>query len=274
MALFDVLEDISEKNILKTETGDNRIFGVVIGEVVDNYNEKRGGRVCVSIHTRDENANILKWARVAMPYAGKDWGFFFMPEIGDQVLVAFEQGNIERPYVIGAIGKDTNGFLKKAKDEKNQHKKIVTKHGNTIYVQDAEQGDGTNDKIQIFTAGEGKTGKHSLEMDNENKVIRLKDADENCMVEMKTEKGNMTIKAAEKLTIKVGEKITVVLNGTSGKISIDTTDVSLTATGQLKLNATGKVELTGATIREEASGNLNLTSNGMTSVGGNMIKLG
>ncbi len=281
MALFDVIEDISEKNIIKTETGDNRIFGVVLGEVVDNFNEKRKGRICVSIHTRDQNANVLKWARVAMPYLGKDWGHYFIPEIGDQVLVVFEQGNIEKPYVIGCIPKDTDNFIKEVKgaDDNNKnpanpHKKIKTKHGNTLYFLDALEGDGTKDKIQLFTAGDGKTGQHLLEMDNENKEMKLKDKDENCLLEMKTEKGNITLKAAEKITIKAGDKITIVLNGTNGKITVDTTDVSLSAQGQLKLNATGKAELSGANINIESSASLKLNANGMTTVGGNLIKLG
>ncbi len=281
MGLFDVIEDISEKNIVKTETGDNRIFGVVLGEVVDNFNENRKGRLCVSIHTRDQNANILKWARVAMPYMGKNWGNYFMPEIGDQVLVVFEQGNIEKPYIIGCIPKDTDNFLKEVKgaddqqkNPANPHKKIKTKHGNTLYFLDAIEGDGTKDKIQLFTAGDGKTGTHILELDNENKVIRLKDNEAKCSLEMKTEKGEITLKAEEKITIKAGDKITIVLNGTNGKITIDTTDVSLSAQGQLKLNATGKAELSGANMNVDSSGSLTLNANGMTTIGGNLIKLG
>ena len=124
MGLFDVIEDISEKNIAKTETGDNRIFGIVVGEVVDNYDQERSGRICVLIHTRDSDANVLKWAKVAAPYIGKSWGMYFLPEVGDQVLVAFDQGNIERPYVIGCIPKDSDKFLTKSKDEQNQKKRI------------------------------------------------------------------------------------------------------------------------------------------------------
>lgn len=275
MGLFDVIDDISEKNILKTETGDNRIFGVVIGEVVDNYNENRAGRVCVSIHTRDKDANILKWARVAMPYMGKQWGHFFFPEIGDQVLVVFEQGNIERPYIIGCIPKDNDTYLKGVVSENNEHKKIQTKHGNTLYFHDAAEGDGVNDKIQLFTSGDSKKlGGHGLEMNNEKKQILLKDAEENCKLEMKTEKGQITIKAAEKLTINVGEKITVTMNGQNGKITISTTDVDLSATGQMKLNATSKGEISCGTINVEATGQMKLNASGMLTASGSVIKLG
>ncbi len=281
MALFDVLEEISEKNIIKTETGDNRIFGVVLGEVVDNFNENRKGRICVSIHTRDKNANVLKWARVAMPYMGKEWGHYFMPEIGDQVLVAFEQGNIEKPYIIGCIPKDTDSFLKEVKgaddqqkNPTNPHKKIKTKHGNTLYFLDAVDGDGTKDKIQLFTAGENNAGTHMLEMDNEKKIIQLKDKENKCLLEMKTEKGQITLTAAEKIIIKAGDKITMIMDGNSGKITINTTNISLEAQGQMKLNATGKAEISGANINVDSSGSVTIGANGMTTIGGNMIKIG
>ena len=162
MGLFDVIDDIAERQIIKTDTGDNRIFGVVIGRVTKNYSDSMPGRVCVSIQTRDAEANVLKWARVAMPYAGDSWGIYFLPEVGDQVLLAFEQGNIERPYVIGCVGQKADDFLKKSKDEHNKNKRIVSKHGNTFQILDAEQGEGTEDKIEIFTADEA----HSVTIDN------------------------------------------------------------------------------------------------------------
>ena len=148
MGLYDVLDDIAARQVTKTETGDNRIFGVVLGLVTKNYDKNMPGRVCVAIPSRDKDANELLWARVAMPSSGKDWGHYFLPEVGDQVLLVFEQGNIERPYIIGCIPKTADGFLKKQVDEKNQFKAITTKHGSTITFEDnAEDKKGKKDKI-------------------------------------------------------------------------------------------------------------------------------
>ena len=132
MGLFDIIDEIAEKQVMKTDTGDNRIFGVLVGTVAKNYDVNMPGRVCVTIPVRDANANELQWARVAMLSHGKNWGHYFQPEVGDQVLLAFEQGYIERPYVIGCVAKDSNLFLKQAVDQNNQYKKIQTKNGNTI----------------------------------------------------------------------------------------------------------------------------------------------
>ena len=46
MGLYDVIDDIAEKQVMKTDTGDNRILGVVIGQIVKNYDKDMPGRVC------------------------------------------------------------------------------------------------------------------------------------------------------------------------------------------------------------------------------------
>lgn len=92
MGLYDEIDRITEKQIMKTETGDNRIFGVMLGIVAKNYDKNMPGRVCVTIPVRDQEANELKWARVSMPSSGSKWGHYFLPEVGDMVLLAFEKG--------------------------------------------------------------------------------------------------------------------------------------------------------------------------------------
>ena len=54
MALFDIFDEITEKQVVKTELGDARIFGAVAGVVAENYNEQMPGRLCVNIPVRDE----------------------------------------------------------------------------------------------------------------------------------------------------------------------------------------------------------------------------
>ena len=80
MALFDVFDAVSEKQLTKTEYGDERIYGTVIGIVAQNYTQEMPGRLCVTVPVRDADANQLKWAKVAMPYIGSDWGVYFCPK--------------------------------------------------------------------------------------------------------------------------------------------------------------------------------------------------
>ena len=152
MGLYDIMDEIAAKQVTKSETGDNRLLGVVVGVVAKNYDQQMPGRICVQIPVRDDKANELKWARLAMPSSGTEWGHYFLPEVGDQVLLAFEHGNIEKPYVIGCVPKDSNKFLTGSVHEKNQIKRIVTKNGSTIQFDDVEneEGKGKKDKISIF----------------------------------------------------------------------------------------------------------------------------
>lgn len=270
MAIFDIFEEVSEKSVTKSETGDNRILGVVVGEVVKNYSEKMPGRVCISIHVRDKDKNTLKWARVAMPSSGKDWGHYFLPEVGDQVLVVFDQGIIDRPYIIGCVPKDNDTFLTKAKEENNSNKKIVTKHGNTLLFYDDKEGDGTKDKISITTPDSA----HEITMDNDKKSILIQDKEKKTQVEMKSENGIINVKAEDRIEITAGDKITVTLNGKSGKVTVNASDFSVDVTGKIEMSAGGACNLSGANFKAEAQGSMKLSSVGMASMEGKPVKLG
>ena len=270
MGLFDVIDDIAEKQVMKTDTGDNRIFGVVIGQIAKNYDKDMPGRVCVCVPVRDEDANELQWARVAMPSGGSGWGHYFLPEAGDQVLLAFEQGNIEKPYVIGCIPKDSDQILRKSVDEDNQYKKIVTRNGNTIYFEDNKEGDGDKDKIRITTAGGG----HRIELDNEKRMILLSDEDGTNLIRMKTEDGQMEITAEKKLTIKVGDNIEMILNGSNGAVSLKASKTHIEASGNIETKSNGAMKMQAGNVSVEANASLKLNSSGLAGLSGTPIKLG
>ena len=79
-----------------------RILGVVTGVVTNNKDPDKLGRVKVRFPWLSDTDESW-WARVASPMAGKDRGVFFLPEVDDEVLVAFEHGDPRFPYVIGAL---------------------------------------------------------------------------------------------------------------------------------------------------------------------------
>lgn len=77
MALFDIIDSVTEKQVTKTEFGDERIYGTVVGIVAENYTQEMPGRLCVTVPVRDTDANQLKWAKMVMPYIGGGWGSYF-----------------------------------------------------------------------------------------------------------------------------------------------------------------------------------------------------
>lgn len=274
MGLYDIMDEIAARQVTKSEIGDNRMYGVVLGTVTANYAERASGqmpgRVCVEIPVRDADANELKWARVAMAASGKRWGHFFLPEVGDQVLLAFENGSIERPYVIGCVPQDSNKFLTDSLDSDNRYKRIVTKNGNTLQFEDVASGEGEQDKILLFTSGE----KHKLVLDNEKGCILLEDEKGKNGVEIYGDSGNIRIRTEHKLTLTVGDNIELSMNGDTGTVNLKCNKVKAEASGSAELSANGKLNINGGNVTMDATAAFRLTSSGIMSVGGSPVKIG
>lgn len=115
-------------------------FAIFPAVVVDKdggaWTNERMGQVKVSPFANNPTAHI--WARVVQPYAGAESGFFTMPELGDEVLVGFEEGDPTRPIVIGSVyNKNQSKLFDKLKElDKNMGKGFLTKAGNKILIQD------------------------------------------------------------------------------------------------------------------------------------------
>ncbi len=119
--------------------------GIQTGLVTNNRDPLKQGRVQVQFPWATEPG---RWYRTMSPYTGKQRGIFFTPDVGDEVVVAFEHGDPERGLVIGAVwnGVDVpnaNGPLVKS---------IVTASGSTILFDDQEQG---KEVVELHTP-EGK----------------------------------------------------------------------------------------------------------------------
>lgn len=274
MDFYDIMDEIAAKQTTKSETGDNLIRGVVIGTVAQNYAPQMPGRICVKIPMRDDEANELRWARVAMPSSGRSWGHYFLPEIGDQVLLAFEHGSIEKPYVIGCVPKDSTPFVMDAANAvyaaDNSKKCITTRNGNTIEFIDGVDTTGTMDKIKIETAGK----KHVFEMDNQTGKILISDLAKQNRISINTTSGVMKIDALSQLTIKVGETITLKMNGASGSVSLECAKLKISAAGSMKCETPGRMAVSGGNIAVNASSVLDASSAGLTSIGGSPVKIG
>ena len=270
MAFFDMMDDVARHSQEKNHMGENIISGVMVGKVVKNYDKDKQGFVLVDITTRDYQESKLVWARMVLPYGGSKWGEYFIPEIDDQVLIAFEQGNIDRAFVIGAVPKANSSFMQQAFDEKNQYKRIKTRNGNLIEVIDNKEGEGEKDKITIKTAKDS----HKFVLDNENKKITISDKEGKNKIEMNTENGQMYIKAEKKLTIKVGDNITMTMNGSNGTVEIKASKFKATSDETTEIKANSRVTVEGVNVNVNGNSMLKLKSDGPVSVAGTPIKLG
>ncbi|AEU36267.1 type VI secretion system Vgr family protein [Granulicella mallensis] len=116
------------------------VSGVYSARVVDIDDPNRHGQVRVRYYWQDEGET--GWIRHSALYAGADRGFLFRPEVGDEVLVAFEDCDPERPVIIGSVwnGVDNtpNEDFWGGETHSNDIKRIVTKSGHRISMVDKD----------------------------------------------------------------------------------------------------------------------------------------
>jgi uncharacterized protein involved in type VI secretion and phage assembly len=116
---------------------EGRVFGVTIGIVTNNHDPEGLGRVKLKLPWLSEDIET-HWARVATPMAGNGRGLYVLPEVHDEVLVAFEHGMVEFPYVLGSLwnGKDTPPETNE--DGKNNRRLLRSRQGHVIVLDDTE----------------------------------------------------------------------------------------------------------------------------------------
>jgi len=104
--LYD-LASVFADQIRTAETESTRVYEPLIGIVTDNKDPSKLGRVKLKIPILSEQDSTY-WCPIIMLGAGKNRGWFYIPEKDDEVLVMFEHGDVNRPLVVGALwnGKD------------------------------------------------------------------------------------------------------------------------------------------------------------------------
>jgi uncharacterized protein involved in type VI secretion and phage assembly len=140
-----------------------RMFGVAVGIVTANNDDEAMGRVKVRLPWLGDTES--HWARIAVPMAGNDRGVYFLPEVDDEVLVAFEHGDPRFPYVIGALWNGKDAPPATNDDGKNNVRLIKSRSGHVIRLND-EDGKET---VEIVD----KSGKNSLVFDTAKNTITL-----------------------------------------------------------------------------------------------------
>lgn len=154
------------KDMPRAMASDQRYYGVAPAEVVANDGDDEG-RVKVKYYWFDNGASVSPWARVSQLHAGGDHGSVFVPEVGDEVLVAFFQGDMRQPYVLGGL---YNGQKKPPTAHNNgrDQKIIRTRAGHQILFDDKSK------EITISTATGAKViMKDSGEITLEAKTVKV-----------------------------------------------------------------------------------------------------
>jgi uncharacterized protein involved in type VI secretion and phage assembly len=184
--------------------------GVVVGIVTSNADPQQLARVKVRFPALSDTVEST-WAIVVTPMAGPERGLCLLPEEGDTVLVAFEQGDVNRPFVLG-------GFWSGA--------------------QKPPQGDDPGNDIRLLRSRSGH-------------VVRLDDTPGAERIEIVDKSGDNAITidtAANKVTVHAAGPVTVSADGdlqltAKGELKLEGQTVTVTAHQDLSLSGTSRTEL-------------------------------
>jgi len=148
----------------RSRSTDRRYYGVVealVTRVTDDPEHEC--RVTLRFPFFDGATAETDWCRVAQPYAGNGYGAVFVPEVGDEVLVAFVHGDMRFPVVLGGL---YNGVDKPPTDRTatRDQKLVRTKHGHQVLLDDSQG----QEAIRITTAGG-----HELILDDVGRTVAV-----------------------------------------------------------------------------------------------------
>ena len=208
MSIIDALR--SEKQ----EVG--QIAGVAAGIVTNNKDPDGLARVKVKFPWLSDD-NESDWVRIATLMAGSERGTFFLPEVGDEVLVAFEHGDINRPYVIGAIWNGVDKPPETNSDGRNDIRKIRSRSGHELIFND----NASLGQVEIHTEGGHKivlddslggekieivdsSGSNSIVIDAVQNSITVK-----ATLQLKIQATTIDIAADSMMTLKAGGVLTI-----------------------------------------------------------------
>ena len=156
--LYD-LASVFADQIRTAETESSRVYEPVIGVVTDNKDPSKLGRVKLKIPILSTQDSTY-WCPIIMLGAGKNRGWFFIPEPDDEVLVMFQHGDLDHPIVVGALWNGKDKPPDKNPDGKNNKRLIKSRAGSKITFDDDKEQliieDGTGCGIITFDAKENK----------------------------------------------------------------------------------------------------------------------
>lgn len=229
--------------------------GIALAEVTAIKDPKNLGRVKCKYLTADKDLGETGWIFCLTPFGGKNYGCFMHPGIGDIVALAYEDGDVHRPFVIGSLWAKKNTAPVSISNGKNETFKLITPNKSFVEFSDVQK----KERVTVSTP-KG----HKLELDDEKDVISVTDGKNK--LEISGKSGAVEIICEKKLTIKVGSGVTITCDGNSGAVEIKTNSKIELKSAKIGVKASGDASL-------EGSGSVAVKSSGMATIKGSMTKI-
>ncbi|WP_166240045.1 phage baseplate assembly protein V [Paenibacillus turpanensis] len=221
------------------------IHGVLVGVVSDNNDPDKLGRVKLKLPLQ-ETTTETDWVRIATLMSGNGIGCLFIPEVGDEVLVAFHLGDLRQPFVIGMLWNEKNKPPLPA--EKNDERKIISRSGNELVFNDKAG----EESFKVKT----KKGQQ-IEFTDQNSKIRISDHSGNNVI---------TIEGASVNCVSIQSSSTKITLNTAGEITMESQQEVTIKSSRVQIEATAALSL-------KAGASLDLKSDGIITIQGSMVKM-
>lgn len=217
------------------EAGLRRFYGLLPGTVVNIKDEQEQGRVKVQLPwlSAEYESN---WARTVQLGGSRGHGVV-LPEVGDEVLVGFEHGCLDRPYVLGGLynGVDTLAphrldLVDGGKGTANR-RSFASKEGHRLELLDA----GGPGMGATLITGDGKL---QIRLDQHDTVVSIKSD------------GKVEITSAKGITVDAG---TSDLELKGRKVTVDATESVAVSGARIELDASADLQASGATVKLSGS---------------------
>ncbi|MEV6955713.1 VgrG-related protein [Streptomyces sp. NPDC051183] len=242
-----------------------RVGGLVNATVTDTRDPEDRGRVKLAFPWLD-GEYVSDWARTA-DLGGKGGGGIFGPEVGDEVLVGFEHGRVDHPYVIGGLyngqdkPSDHDAPLVDSTSGAVNRRSLVTRSGNRLELLDCARGP----KGVRLATGDGKL---TLHLDQQATSVTVHSD------------GTVEIEAKDKVTVKAEQGIA--MDAGSGRLELKGQSVQITAqtgaevdagAGALKLQTNGQVDVKGTTVAVNGQASTELKGGASLSISAALVRI-
>ncbi len=255
--------------------------GGMIAKVVDNVDPEDRYRVRVSFpwlsdqYSKDTTSDgsdskvQSHWARITTMMSGSDTGSVWLPEIDDEVMVEFEEGDFSRPIIVGSLwngDKSSPRKLTYSPDQvevdipnkeqggKNDYRFIRSRCGSTLAFIDKEGENGvslrSNKSAELYI--DDKDGSERIRLYDKDQKQWLEIDTANKKITLETDTGDILIKAKEKITLECKDLKVDASNNIDIKAGNNITQkcskFDASSDGATNVTASGNMKLVGAKI--------------------------
>ena len=240
-----------------------QVPGFVQGTVVENNNPDFKGMVKVEFTVWETGKNMCEWVRLIAPYTGNEYGFYWVPEIDETVLVGFIGGSLKRPFLLGSLYPEGAAVVNDSFDDKNLKKRLKTKGGLDILITEEEGKENVT-----LTTPKG----HVIVADDEKECVRISDKNGKNTLELDYKNGAVSVQADKKISLKAGST-ELSMDGNGGEIKLKGTRISASADNEIGLKASAAMKLEGAQVDMKGQAQVNVQASGPLALKGAIVQV-